>query len=83
MNQPRVRALGASLTTREYVEWAMFERHFGPLTLHERIDQGFAMLAYVVAKSAGAEVEFEDFLPRWGHEEPVGDATDWLRAMAS
>jgi hypothetical protein len=49
------------------MEWALFEREFGPLTLHERID---AMSAHVSGKP------FE-----W-RSTPKVEITDWLTALA-
>jgi hypothetical protein len=58
---------------RELQEWAAFERTFGPITLHERIDQAAALVAWSIARSLGATEEGpEAFLPRW--DESPGEA---------
>jgi len=48
-------------------KWAAFERVWGPLLTHERIDYAGALNAYVSASVwSGRRYRVEDFLPRWG-----------------
>lgn len=63
-------------------EWAAYERHYGPLLVHERIDWGFAHLATLLL--GGGSIA--EHLPPWHgeHEEPDEDAlVSRLRGLAA
>lgn len=77
-----VEELEPRVTMRALLEWREFEANFGPLTIQERIDQAGAVVAWTVARCAGAEVDIKDFLPAWGKEEPVGHVADLFRALS-
>jgi hypothetical protein len=52
------------------MEWAAYERVYGPLLVHERIDLGFAQLYYYLVsllgqKKRGQQYNLRDFLPKW------------------
>jgi hypothetical protein len=82
-----VESLEPRFTMREAVAWREFERGFGPITLHERIDAVGALIAHTVAKGSGlkrengGELEVRDFMPTWG-PEVVGEVSDLFHAMA-
>ena len=64
--------------------WAEFERDFGPLTVHERLDALFGSLAYTVHASAGGKEPPEKFRVKWHRpmrwdDEQLGK---WLEAEA-
>jgi hypothetical protein len=69
---------------RRLIEWEAFEEEFGPLTLHRRIEAGFALMMQQQAAFHGIERPLDDFLPRWewesGEEGP--HIADWLSAVA-
>lgn len=56
-------------------DWAAFERVWGPLLLHERVDIGLAQVAWVLNSLFGKHSRsLVDFLPSWYHDrEPVAD----------
>lgn len=64
------------------MEWETFEEEFGPLTLHERIDAGIALLLHQQALLHGMKGDVEDFLPRWERAGTGADLADWLSMMA-
>ena len=68
----------------ELTEWAVFERDFGPLTPHERMDALLGRLAYVVHASAGGTERPENFQPQWSTPKPLtGEGVaNWFRAIA-
>jgi hypothetical protein len=68
----------------DLTEWAVFERDFGPLTLHERMDALIGHLAYVVHSTAGGKGTPEQFVPQWKTPKPLtGEGVAaWFRAVA-
>ncbi len=48
-------------------EWRAFEREFGPITLQQRLDANFALLAWRMAKMWGSTTTAvpADFMPLW------------------
>jgi len=53
-------------------EWAAFERWYGPILIHERIDHAAALGAFVAARAAGnKDAEFKDFIPDWSGRSRV------------
>lgn len=62
-------------------EWAAFEREYGPLLIHDRIDWGFAHIATVLA--GGGKVA--DHLPPWHKRERQSDESmvEGLRSLAA
>lgn len=54
------------MTTAQAMEWLAYEQVAGPLLVHERVDLGFATLAYQLNALLGRKrVGFRDFLPPW------------------
>lgn len=58
------------MSALELSEWAGFERVFGPILIHERIDAAAALIAAVVANASGGKrrgkpFQLKDFLPEW------------------
>jgi hypothetical protein len=54
------------MTARELTEWAAWEGVNGPVLVHERVEAAGAILATVVARTAGnRRARPRDFLPRW------------------
>ncbi len=51
-------------------EWAAFEKHYGPLLIHERVDYGLAVVAATVG--GGGEV----MLPPWYDDDADTVASD-------
>jgi hypothetical protein len=59
-----------------------FEQVHGPLLIHERIDFGFAMLAWMMANAWGKRRrKFTDFLPPWYDLKPSGDVTEGFERL--
>ena len=48
----------------EALDWMEYVRLRGPLDLGARLEQGFAMVAMAVNRSAGGKAELKDFLPQ-------------------
>lgn len=72
----------------ELAEWVAFEREFGPITLHERIDAAAAVIALHIHNSVprrhGKEYGVSDFLPKWGIQESVRQQSpEEMMAIAS
>jgi hypothetical protein len=57
--------LAERLSAAQVDEWDWFERRYGPVLVHERIDIGLASIAQLIAATAGAEKPLKDFLPTW------------------
>jgi len=56
------------MTTAELTEWMAYERVWGPILPHERIDIGFAKLTYYLVSllsRSRQRIRVEDFLPGW------------------
>ena len=74
------------MTGHDLAEWEAFERSFGPIVLHERIDASQAMASSVVARSHGAkgDLRAQKFLPQWEGGEPqtADEMVETLRRMA-
>jgi hypothetical protein len=62
--------VGEAMTSAELTEWMAYERVYGPILPHERIDLGFAQLYYYLVsllsqKKRGQQYKLRDFLPKW------------------
>lgn len=60
--------LGETMSAHELMEWAAYERVYGPLLSQDRIDLGFAKLSYYIVSllsSGRKRYKFRDFLPKW------------------
>jgi hypothetical protein len=70
----------------DLAEWAAFERSFGPIVQHERIDAAQAMLSSVVARvgRAKGDLRATRFLPQWGgpQAQTADEMVEALRRMA-
>jgi hypothetical protein len=55
----------------------VFEREFGPLTMHERMDALIGQLCYVVHASAGGKASPREFMPRWRRPVEWTDEQIW------
>jgi len=58
------------MTAAELTEWVAYERVYGPILVHERIDLGFAQLSYYLVsllgqKKRGQQYKLRDFFPGW------------------
>ncbi|HWP35192.1 MAG TPA: hypothetical protein VNM66_06320 [Thermodesulfobacteriota bacterium] len=75
------------MSAAELAAWAAFERRFGPLTVHERVDAAAALVAWSVARALGATRAQDPgaFLPRWaeadGPEPPGQDLEEQIRII--
>jgi hypothetical protein len=69
-------AVAPPISRRELQEWSAFERVFGPIVLHERIEVANAFVAMTIAAANGAkDLKLEQFVPRWDGE-PEGQTPD-------
>jgi hypothetical protein len=58
--------VGASMSSEELTAWSAFERVYGPVLIHERIDVGLAQVGFILAKLMGrGHPRPRDFLPGW------------------
>jgi hypothetical protein len=59
------------MTSAELTEWMAYERVYGPILIHDRIDMGFLLLqqfmAYLWTKTRHQRT-MQDFLPPWLQE---------------
>jgi hypothetical protein len=65
------------MTSAELTEWMAYERTFGPILLHERIDVGFAQLGWLMARLWGStkrKLTRRDFMPDWYQYPTIEDA---------
>lgn len=67
------------MTMGDLVAWRRFEDEFGPLTIQERLDHGFAMLAWLLV---GKQGDPADYLPEWGPAPEPPSMFEWLQARA-
>ena len=57
------------IDSAELLEWAAFEKDFGPLTVQERVDHAAALVGLTLARTAGSDAaRYEDFLG-WTHSD--------------
>jgi hypothetical protein len=55
------------VTGADLAEWEAYERAYGPISIHERLDTLQTALSFYTAKAGGARgVDPEDFAPSWG-----------------
>jgi hypothetical protein len=83
------------LSAAQVDEWDAFERRYGPVLVHERIDIGLASIAQMLAATAGTNKPLQDFLPTWwdwmfedndeysGQADEAGQMIATMRAMAN
>jgi hypothetical protein len=64
------------MTSAELTEWAAYERVYGSIVPHERIDAGFAQLSWLMAylwgKKKHGEFKIREFMPPWYQELTKG-----------
>jgi hypothetical protein len=59
------------MTSAELTEWMAYERVYGPILPHERIDVGFAQLQWLMVRlwtKTKRKLTIRDFMPRWYQE---------------
>ncbi len=62
------------MTSGELTEWTAFERVYGPILPHERIDVGLAQVCLLMARLwAKGNFKVRDFMPRWYQELTAED----------
>lgn len=71
------------MTGHDLAEWEAFERSFGPIVPHERIDAAQAMLSSVVARvgRAKGDLRATKFLPQWDGERPGQTPDEMVEAL--
>jgi hypothetical protein len=66
------------MTSAELTEWAAYERVYGSIIPHERIDVGFAQLSWLMASLWGSrkrgDFKIRDFMPPWYQELTAADS---------
>ena len=76
------------MTGHDLAEWEAFERSFGPIVMHERIDAAQAMASSVNARvhRARGDLRAQKFLPQWEgarrQEQTADEMVEALRRMA-
>ena len=75
------------MSGHDLAEWEAFERSFGPIVPHERIDAAQAMASSVNARLARArgDLRATRFLPKWDNrpmEQTADQMVETLRRMA-
>jgi hypothetical protein len=68
----------------ELGEYTAFEQVFGPLTVQERVDVAGAVAGWSAARSAGANVDLEAFVPNWSrkaNQQPVDQMIAVMRGL--
>jgi hypothetical protein len=62
------------MTSAELTEWMAYERVYGPILIHERIDMGFAQLAWLITRLLAKKTNLkpQDFMPPWYQELTKG-----------
>jgi hypothetical protein len=61
--------VGEAMTSAELTEWMAYERVYGSVLAHERIDVGFAMLGTLVHNLWSKKPrKIQDFMPSWFQE---------------
>lgn len=70
------------MSARELLEWTAYEQVYGSLLIHERIDFGLALVAYMQSDGKG---ELRDFMPPWWQEltaeEERAKGLAWLKGL--
>jgi len=59
------------MAARELTEWIAYERVYGSIAIGERIDAGFAQVAYLLVRLLGKDggrYKPRDFMPEWFRE---------------
>lgn len=57
-------------------DWMAYERVFGPLLIHERIDAGFAQVSFILAQAFSdgkRRMTMRQFMPPWFQELTADD----------
>lgn len=60
-----------SMTYEEAAAWQQYMHKHGRLSIHERLERGFAMLCTVVNHAVGGKAKMETFMPYTRREEEV------------
>lgn len=72
------------MTSREVMDWQAYERVYGSILPHDRIDAGFAQVSMILAQAfskPGARFTIRDFMPPWYQELTADD--ELARGLAS
>jgi hypothetical protein len=78
MGEPDPDALAERIPSTLFTEWSAFERVYGPVLVHERVD---FMLAVLCARIGGGDAE--DFLPQWDEEARKQSPTSMIAQLES
>jgi hypothetical protein len=64
------------------MEWSAYERVYGSILTHERIDAGFAQVSLILAQANSKDRRWRirDFMPRWFQDLTAED--ELRRGMA-
>lgn len=69
------------MDARELVEWSAFERLYGPVLIHERVDVAAAHIAFMLSDGKRPA---DDFMPDWGaahNERPRQSVEDMIGVL--
>jgi hypothetical protein len=71
------------MSSAELTEWMAYERIYGSMLIHERIDMGFAQLAWLITRlwAKKTNLKPQDFMPPWYQEltKSIGRRPDAIR----
>lgn len=68
------------MSASEFTDWIAFERVWGPLPIHERLDIGLAHACLILAQPyTKKELHLRDFLPPWYHGAQSQSEDELLR----
>lgn len=69
------------MSSQEFSEWQVYEKMFGPLTIHERLDLLISRSDWLFAnanrnpKKQKRPFKMDNFMPQW--DKPPKKAADW------
>ena len=70
------------ISARELSEWAAFEKIYGPILIHERVDIAGALVAAILANiNSKRKYEISDFLPKWTGATRKAQTADEVMAL--
>ena len=77
-----------TMTARELTDWVAFERVYGSILPHERIDVGLAQLSFYIVsmlgqRKRGQRLKLRDFFPKWLRDLEHRRPTDERQLLAT
>ena len=67
------------MTYVEYLQWLKYRRRRGSLFMGNRLESGFALIAWMIHRALGGKKEMDFFMPHW--EQPQQSVDEVMKIL--